>query len=217
MKKQLDFYLNISYETLATHNCIKNVKAIFPDSEIFIDHNQYFVYKPGDWVELIGNNTKHPALSLESGVKLVESINNAIQKSTAKYLMILEPDVLILERPKTFPNGAGGILVNRLSTETIEGIERLYGFSQDRYSMAGGSVIEVERWKSGFNGYDIEEAGLLFQAWNEILYSDALLSVMLWKSGVMIQDWEELCENFCNTDRKWNASVVHGNKLFYNF
>jgi len=217
MKKQLDFYLNISYETLATHNCIKNVNAIFPDANIFIDRNQYFVYRPGDWVEPMGGNTNYPALNLETGVKLIKSINDAIQESTAEYMMILEPDVLILERPKTFPKGAGGILVNRLSAETIEGIERLYGFSQDRYSMAGGSVIEVEQWKRRFNGYDIEDAGLLFQAWHEILYSDALLSVVLWKSGIEIQDWEELCERFSSMERKLNASVVHGNKLFYNF
>ena len=213
----LDFFYNVSYETFASKMCELQVNMIMPWAKVFKNTQNFYIDIVHGGIDVDGNKLTHPALTPETSLQFIQALDLAIRESKSDYMMILEPDVFISKAPVNYPKQAGGIIRNILDVTEKQKIEAYLGHEiTPYYSMAGGSVISVHQWIKNAKPITIEMINDWFKIWPDIRGGDALLSMVLWYFEIHIEDWEELYESHMG-DRKYNASVFHGIKTWYNY
>lgn len=215
----IDFFYYIDKRSLATHVSIMNIQSIFPSSKIFIND---YVYDKETYSCIYSKKNKivtekYFSLTVDGLIKYMNFLDDCIRSSSADWMMIMEPDVFIAKAPERFPDAdACGILRNTVPKNPYNRLK--YGLVPNvgkRFSMAGGSIINVSSWKSKYNGMSRELWEGLYEAWYEVKALDVLTSVMLWYYGMSISEWDELAEVNVGT-RIYKCSVFHGVKSFYN-
>lgn len=211
--KNLDFFYIYSHKTFATEMCKRQTSLVFPDSKIFEYEEDVFQNKEVNSV----TGSTYSYLTRDEAYLFYKLLDKSIKESDAIFMMILEPDVFISKKPTYYPEMAGGMLHNTILESTQQLIKDKIGLSQPCYSMAGGSVISVEHWKNNCHDLTLEDIELFYEIWNESRFGDALISMILWKFKMTIEDWEELFESGGPSDRKINASIYHGLKHWYNY
>ena len=213
----LDFFYNVSYETFASQMCERQVNMVMPWSRVFKNTQNFYIDKVSGGIDIDGNHLVHPCLTAQTALDFIQSIDKAIRESKSNYMMILEPDVFVSKQPRSYPKESGGITRNLLSSDEKESIENHLGHEiTPYYSMAGGSVISTSHWIEMAKPIDIHMIETWFEIWPDTKAGDALLSMVLWYFNMHIEDWEELYESHMG-DRKYNASIFHGIKTWYNY
>jgi hypothetical protein len=214
----IDFFYSVTSPSVASELAKVNVRSIYPEARIFEYNENLETFKKGVWVNRV-DLQEYYALSPESSVKFIELLNRSIQLSNAEWMMILEPDVLLLKKITNFPKGdAAGMVGNLLLPEYVENLSKELDIVQPFFSMAGGSIINVKSWKNKFKGFTIDDFNRLRSAWYEVGSTDTNVTVALWLNGMKIEEeqWQELFEIGPGQDsRALTSSVFHGNKLFY--
>lgn len=204
---KLDLFYQISYESFATKMTERQAKLVFPDSKIFKSLENLFVDKLGP----------HPSLSKETAFRFYTLFNQAMQNSKADYMMVLEPDVFISKKPSSYPKEAGGITWNYYPDEIKQKIQTLWGIQcPDVYSMAGGSVISVKSWNDKAFELTQKDINEIIDIWEEAKAGDTLISMILLKFNISIEEWDEVYESGLNKNME-TASIFHGIKNWYNY
>lgn len=216
MNNVIDFFYLVSDPNFATEQTKKQVNLVMPRSNIFEWKRNLFTEISLGYMSN-GKLLKHPALNVDTAFQFFKLLDQSIEYSNADWMMLLEPDVWMTGVPKTFPKEAGGIIRNKTRRFKSKIEEYLDTEITPYYSMAGGSIISTKAWKSKrkpINRKDIED---FFRVWPETRCSDALVSMILWKFGIHIEDWPELFESNMEVERRDNATVFHGIKTWYGY
>lgn len=237
------FFISGHQNLKATDFCFKTVRKYYPTEKIFLfengstdlfslknKYNLIYHHCPENLMKYGPKckNWNYIHNQKDLGIFLIQLKYTCIH-SEAKWILMLEPDVVIRKIIEYFPTqnaGAGCLLhkFNRFNKNTLDLINQFrikpisIGSDKNIYGCAGGSLLNREKLLASLDINYIPAKIFELPFKTSIQYQDALISYLLICNDNNLEDWRELVEpKYCKDQyRNTFAAVVHPFKYFYN-
>jgi hypothetical protein len=240
----ISFYMLAYKQKNATEYCLKSIRKYYPNNKIIVfenfsnilfevckKYNAIHYFQPINYLSK-NNSSIYAHMKLLDDFKLfINQLKKVCELVKTKWVMYLEPDVIIRGKIKKWPKysvGGHHHNFNIFNNEIKDYINKfrleknLEIFDKYYFNCAGGNIINKKdlsivlnsNWKKYIN-YSINN----YPKYNfcPIRCGDALLSYLFFINGFKIEDWEEYCEIHQTKDqyRLTFAPIVHGFKYYY--